>query len=120
MNTHKTEAATNDLSRRSWLKASLATAAASSILAGLEVVRVAHAAGNELIRIGFVGCGNRGTGACQEALSTKGPVKLVAMGDLFADRLEISLENLLKVRRTEPRSTCRRSGGSPASTPTRR
>ena len=46
-----------------------------------------HASSSDLIKIGFVGCGNRGTGACREALSTYGPVKLVAIGDLFADRI---------------------------------
>ena len=80
-------------SRRDFLKSSLA---AGAILAGLDVARTAHAAGNETIRIGFIGCGNRGSGACREALSTKGPMKLVAMGDLFSDRLEKSLKNLQK------------------------
>jgi predicted dehydrogenase len=63
---------------------------------GLDVARSAHASGSELIRIGFVGCGNRGSGACKEALSTKAPTKLVAIGDLFAERIERSLQNLLK------------------------
>jgi len=82
------------LSRRAWLKHS--AVAGSALLAGLDVARFAHAAGSDLVKIGFVGCGNRGTGACREALSTPGPVKLVAVGDLFADRLEHSLKNLLK------------------------
>jgi myo-inositol 2-dehydrogenase / D-chiro-inositol 1-dehydrogenase len=82
-------------SRRGWPTASAAVAVAGS-LAALSVARSAHAAGSETIRIGFVGCGNRGTGACRETLSAKGPVKLVAMGDLFAERLENSLKNLRK------------------------
>ncbi len=69
----------------------------------LPIARGAHAAGGETIRIGFVGCGNRGTGACREALSTKAPVKLVAMGDLFAERLEASFENLWKYEELQPR-----------------
>lgn len=59
-----------------------------------EIARSVHVAGADTIRIGFVGCGNRGSGACRDALSTEAPVKLVAMGDLFADRLELSLKNL--------------------------
>ena len=39
----------------------------------LPIARSAHAAGSETIRIGFVGCGNRGTGACREALLHQGP-----------------------------------------------
>jgi myo-inositol 2-dehydrogenase / D-chiro-inositol 1-dehydrogenase len=98
MNANEKDIAANDVSRRTWLKGSLATVAAGSVLAGLDVARFAHAAGNELIKIGFVGCGNRGSGACKEALSVKGPLKLVAMGDLFADKLEISLKNLSKYK----------------------
>jgi len=64
--------------------------------AGLSIARSAHAAGGEVIRVGFVGCGNRGTGACKEALSARGPLRLVAVGDLFAERIERALTNLTK------------------------
>lgn len=64
--------------------------------AGLGLARTAHAAGSDLVRIGLVGCGNRGTGACREALLTEGPKRLVAVGDLFPERMEFSLKNLLK------------------------
>jgi myo-inositol 2-dehydrogenase / D-chiro-inositol 1-dehydrogenase len=57
----------------------------------------------DLIRIALVGCGNRGAGACREALSTKAPVKLVALGDLFANRLETALRNLSKYDELLPR-----------------
>jgi len=74
-----------------------ARATAAGLLAsGLSLARGAHAAGSDVIRIGFIGCGNRGTGACREALLTNAPVKLVAMGDLFPDRLQKSLANLQK------------------------
>lgn len=69
----------------------------------LDIARSAHLAGSDVLRIGFVGCGNRGTGACREALSVPAPVKLVAMGDLFADRLEVSLKNLEKYDELRPR-----------------
>lgn len=77
--------------------------AAGALAAGLNIARFAHAAGDDTIRIGFVGCGNRGTGACREALSTKAPVKLVAVGDLFAERVEMSLKNLSKYDELRPR-----------------
>ena len=42
-----------------------------------------------------MGCGGRGTGAVVNALSTKsGPIKLVAMADIFPDRLKGSYEDL--------------------------
>jgi predicted dehydrogenase len=58
---------------------------------------------SDLIRIALVGCGNRGAGACREALSTKAPVKLVALGDLFSDKLETALRNLSKYDELRPR-----------------
>ncbi len=48
------------------------------------------------IKVALVGCGSRGTGAINQALRTKGPIKLWAMADLFADRLENSLALLTK------------------------
>jgi len=48
-----------------------------------------YAAGSDTIKVGLIGCGGRGTGAAtQVLLSTKGPVKLWAMGDLFEDQLD--------------------------------
>ena len=67
------------------------------------IVGSAHVAGSDTICLGLVGCGNRGAGACRDALSTPGPVRLVAMGDLFANRLETSLKNLQKYDDLRPR-----------------
>ncbi|HPM83740.1 MAG TPA: Gfo/Idh/MocA family oxidoreductase [Candidatus Anammoximicrobium sp.] len=80
-----------------------ALAAAGSLAMGLDIARSAHAAGSDVIRIGMVGCGNRGTGACREALLAQGPVKLVAIGDLFPERIEISLKNLTKYADLAPK-----------------
>lgn len=48
----------------------------------------------DTLKIALIGCGGRGTGACGQALNTEGPVKLVAMADVFRDRLDHSLETL--------------------------
>jgi len=50
--------------------------------------------GAEMLRIGLVGCGGRGTGAAVNALRADPNVKLVAMGDTFSDQLEASLKSL--------------------------
>lgn len=55
-----------------------------------------HAASGETIKLALIGCGFRGTGAAAQALLTKGPVKLWAMADLFADRLDSSLKHLVQ------------------------
>jgi len=50
-----------------------------------------HGGADDTIRVALVGCGGRGGGAAQNALSVKrGPMKLVAMADVFAHRLERS------------------------------
>lgn len=90
-------------SRSKSLRGPLGAGAAGSLAVALELGRSVHAAGSDTVRLGFVGCGNRGTGACREALSTKGPVKLVAVGDLFGERLEVSLKNLLKYDDLRPK-----------------
>ena len=49
----------------------------------------------DVLRVGLIGCGGRGTGAAYQAVNAEaGTVKLVAMGDVFADRLEGSLNHL--------------------------
>jgi predicted dehydrogenase len=54
----------------------------------------AFVGGNEVIKIGLIGCGSRGTGAAVNALRADRTVKLIAMGDAFRDRLERSLASL--------------------------
>jgi predicted dehydrogenase len=78
-----------DPSRREFLKTS--AAAVAGTLAASHV----HAAGSDVIRIGLIGCGGRGTGAASQALQADSNVKLVAMADAFEDKLESSLMTLL-------------------------
>jgi predicted dehydrogenase len=81
--------------RREFLKKTAGIAAASA-LAGVVVPSV-HAAEDNTIRLALIGCGGRGSGAVGDALSCGGgPVRLVAMADLFADRLEGSHKALGK------------------------
>ena len=47
-----------------------------------------HFSVNDTIKVALIGCGGRGTGAAQQALSTKQNVKIVAMADAFRDRLD--------------------------------
>jgi predicted dehydrogenase len=81
-------------SRREFIKASGAAALAASVL---TLPRSAHAAGSDVIKVGLVGCGGRGTGAARQALQADKHIKLTAMGDAFADRLEGSLNGLEKI-----------------------
>ena len=68
--------------------------AAASALAGVAIPQV-HAGADNTIKLAIVGCGGRGTGAVGNALSVPGEnVKLIAMADLFSDRLDSSHKQL--------------------------
>jgi predicted dehydrogenase len=85
-------------SRREFIKTTGRLAAASA-LAGVALPHV-HAAGSDLIQIALVGCGGRGTGAANNALASKGgPLKLVAMADVFEQKLNNSFEGVTKEKK---------------------
>jgi predicted dehydrogenase len=83
-------------SRRDFLKDSTRLAAATA-LAGAALPHV-HAASSDLVQVALIGCGGRGTGAAVNALNTRaqGPIKLVALADVFENRLRDSLANLTR------------------------
>ncbi len=74
----------SSVSRRSFLTSSVAGATAFQIVKP-ELVR---GAGNEKLRAGLVGCGGRGTQAIQNVLMGTDNIEIVALGDVFEDRLE--------------------------------
>jgi predicted dehydrogenase len=86
-------------SRREFLQVAGGLAAATA-LTGFRFPNV-HPDGSDLIQVACVGCGGRGSGAIVNALSTtSGPIKLVAMADTFADRLNDSYTNVSKASPT--------------------
>ena len=81
--------------RREFLK-NTGRIAAASALAGTVIPHV-HAAENGTIQLALIGCGGRGAGAVGNAFSVNdGPVKLVAMADVFENRLNGSRNSLKK------------------------
>ncbi len=81
--------------RRSFLTSAAAGATAFQIVKP-ELVR---GAGNEKLRAGLVGCGGRGTQAIQNILTGCDNVEIVALADVFEDRLE---DCLRKSKRLAP------------------
>ena len=70
--------------RRDFLKgASLGVLGASLVSQGIGV----HAAESNTINVALVGCGGRGGGAVMQAMSTDGPKKLVALADVFENKV---------------------------------
>ena len=80
--------------RRTFVKQSAATMAVAGAAAPLGLVANAHAGGSDTLRVGLIGCGGRGTGAAEQALTADKNVRLVALADAFQDRIDSSLESL--------------------------
>jgi predicted dehydrogenase len=87
----KTDGEKYKLTRRDFVKTSAAMAAA--LATGTERM---FAAGSDKIRVGLIGCGGRGKDAVKDCINAAKGVELVAMGDLFKDRMDKSLEELKK------------------------
>lgn len=83
------------VSRRDFLKTSVAASLAAAI--PLAKIPGAYAAGSDMIQVGVVGCGGRGTGAVIDCLNAAPGVEVVAMYDLFQDRIEASLQKIREV-----------------------
>ncbi len=92
ISTHKPNDGTGT-TRRDFLRRA---ALASGVLAAPAILpsRLFAAGNSATLKIGLVGCGGRGSGAANEALTADKNVVLTAMGDAFEDRLQGSLKNL--------------------------
>jgi len=84
-------------SRDAWSRRRfLPTAAAGAALGTLALSPNVHAAGSDTIKVGLIGCGGRGSGAAANALNAGTDVRLVAVADIFEDRVKAARENLKK------------------------
>src|SRR5262245_54424454 len=69
----------------------------SAIAGGLALSQAGLFAGeNNLLKVGLIGCGGRGTGAAKNTLKADSNVKLVAMADIYEDQIQRSLNQLQK------------------------
>ena len=80
-----------EMNRRVFMKS---TAAVSLGAIAAQLGSRVYAAGSDKIRIGLIGCGGRGTDAVRNCIESSESVELVAMADLFKDRLDSSFKNL--------------------------
>jgi len=86
------KAAGSEPSRRDFVKT--ATVAAAAAGAAMSIPQGVYAAGSGTIKVGLVGCGGRGTGAAVNAMHAGKDIKLVAMGDMFQDKLDEKVDAL--------------------------
>jgi predicted dehydrogenase len=87
---------TETVSRRSFIQTTAAATAAFAVHGGVRV------AGSDVIRVGVIGCGGRGTGAARDCLRSSRGVELIALGDLTPDRLSRCRAELTKAAASDP------------------
>lgn len=83
----------NNISRRSFLNSA---SGAGSAATAFTIIRpeLVRGQGKEMLKAGLVGCGGRGTQAIIDFLTGSENTQIVAMADLFEDKLEGSLKRL--------------------------
>ena len=86
----------DSVSRRTFIQTTAAATAAFALHGGVRV------AGSDVIRVGVVGCGGRGTGAARDCLRGSEGVEVVALGDLAPDRLARCRAELAKYAQADP------------------
>lgn len=79
--------------RRDFLKTSTASVVGATLASQLAIPNV-HAAGGDVLRVGLIGCGGRGKGAAAQALRADKNTRLVALGDMFPERIQACLATL--------------------------
>ena len=121
--------AKHNLSRRRFIqKSSLAVAGATAVL-NVPFVHAATGGEKTTIKVGLIGCGGRGTGAMLDAIGAatrtvypaegyhtedvaegakveKTDIQVLALADLFEDRLERCRGNLAKLDVNLPSESC--------------
>src|SRR5688500_2231532 len=80
--------------RRSFLQKTGAALLAGSIISDLALPKRALASNINTLRVGFIGCGGRGTGAVAQALAADPDTVLTAMGDVFPEQIETAYTEL--------------------------
>ncbi|MCX6902424.1 MAG: Gfo/Idh/MocA family oxidoreductase [Verrucomicrobia bacterium] len=123
------ESSESNISRRHFLRHSSLALAGAAAASQVPFVITSHAAPDDPIRIGVIGCGGRGTGAVLNALGaatkviypgagyhtedvdkdariTNKGVQVVALADLFKDRLGRCRENLQALQINIPDDHC--------------
>src|SRR5438309_1804202 len=91
MNEDESGTSQRSLTRRDFIAGS---AAATALMA---TGSYAFAAADDKIRVGLVGCGGRGTQAAEQSVQSSPNVELVALGDLFKERVDAARNNLKSV-----------------------
>src|SRR5215213_4890351 len=81
--------------RRDFLAQSAAVAVGAAA-ASFAIPRMVHAAENNQLKVGLIGCGGRGSGAAMNALNADSNSKFHALGDAFPDQIDVAMGHFKK------------------------
>ena len=84
--------------RRDFVKTTAVAAAGVVLPSRLPL----YASQSSTIRVGVIGCGGRGTGAANDCLRATEGIEIVALGDLFPERITSCRANLTKLGTENP------------------
>ncbi|VAW12076.1 Myo-inositol 2-dehydrogenase [hydrothermal vent metagenome] len=76
------------VNRRKFIKNSTTLTIGGVLLSTLPGQLYANVSGKEVLKVGLVGCGGRGSGAIFQVLKASPSVRVVAIGDTFKDRVD--------------------------------
>lgn len=82
-----------DETRRDFVK-KVAITSSGIMLSSLPLSAAVSLEGDDAIKVALIGCGGRGTGAASQAIKADSGVRLVALADVFEDRLNNCLNTL--------------------------
>ena len=84
------------------VKRNTTAAGGAAAMAG-AVASAVHASGSDTIKVGLLGCGGRGNGAIKQNLQADAGVVVVALADLFEDKVRKTRDSLMKDKSFEGR-----------------
>ncbi len=85
-------------SRRSFIRTTGAALAGSAMVGSNLMAKSSFRPNIDTLKVGLIGCGGRGTGAANQALSADENVVLSAMADIFSDKMEKSYNALVEAQ----------------------
>ncbi|MDB5295420.1 MAG: oxidoreductase domain protein [Phycisphaerales bacterium] len=91
--TESAPAAAATTSRRDLIKLSTVAAVAAAA-SSWPLASAVYAAGSDQLKYGLIGCGGRGSGAAANAMRADSTNKLVAIADLWPEKIEASIKGL--------------------------
>ena len=86
--------ASKSSSRRDFLASTTAAAVGGTLVSALANPPAVHAAGSDILKVGLIGCGGRGSGAAINAMHADENAQLTVMCDLFPDYLQHCRDNI--------------------------